>query len=190
MKTYIHTYTRIIRTHTHIMIPIKIIDVSLHAHARLHVCMQAHTCTSMCKSEAGVPSACMQHEQCEHHSTHPPILLPFLPVPQGAVPADKHELPGPQSASKGSSTITDGIPVHEATSVNKFNNIAPGSLQVLFWPSHVSCFADTPHSRPSLCPLSSKPRTCCHTSFSSPTTFSGPPRQLQEIGQVQDANPV
>ena len=82
----------------------------------------------------------MQCEQCEHHSTRPFILLLFLPVPQGAVPSDKHELPGPQSALKGTITnISRALKYNEAqsettTADNKFNKTW---LQVLFWPSHV-----------------------------------------------------
>jgi len=124
------------------------------------------------------------------------MLLLVLPRSfQVAVPSDKDQLPGPQSASNGGCPLTNisrALKYNEAqsettTDDNKFNIFASASLQVLSLPSSL---ADKPQSLPSLFSLNWKPRICCHTSFPSPhPTFSGPPRQLQEVRQVQDANP-
>ena len=102
----------------------------------------------------GVHSACMQcrGEHYQHHTTHPSvILLLVLPVPQGAVPGDKHQVPGPQSASNGSCSIINvarAIKYSETQSETtvdeiKFNKFVPASVQVLSWPSSL---VDTPQS--------------------------------------------
>ena len=100
----------------------------------------------------GVPSAWMQCEHCHHHATHPSeILLLFRSVFQGAVPGDKHQLPGPQSASNGRCSIVNvarAIKDNETQSEtavddHKVNKFAPASLQVLSWPSGLT---DIPQS--------------------------------------------
>ena len=94
----------------------------------------------------------MQCEHYQHHTTHPSvILLLVLPVPQGAVPDDKHQVPGPQSASNGSCSIINvarAIKYNETQSETtvdkiKFNKFVPASVQVLSWPSSL---VDTPQS--------------------------------------------
>ena len=118
----------------------------------MYLCICASTWTSMCAP--GVHSACMQcrGEHYQHHATHPSvILLLVLPVPQGAVPGDKHQVPGPQSASNGSCSIINvarAIKYSETQSETtvdeiKFNKFVPASVQVLSWPSSL---VDTPQS--------------------------------------------
>ena len=79
-------------------------------------------------------------EHYQHHATHPSvILLLVLPVPQGAVPDDKHQVPGPQSASNESCSIINvarAIKYSETQSETtvdeiKFNKFVPVSVQVL-----------------------------------------------------------
>ena len=119
----------------------------------LYIC--ASTWTSMCAP--GVHSACMQcrGEHYQHHTTHPSvILLLVLPVPQGAVPGDKHQVPGPQSASNGSCSIinvarankyseTQSETAVDEIKTKKFSKFVPSSVQVLSWPSSL---VDTPQS--------------------------------------------
>ena len=71
--------------------------------------------------------------------------------PSGGVPGDKHQVPGPQSASNGSCSIINvarAIKYSETQSETtvdeiKFNKFVPASVQVLSWPSSL---VDTPQS--------------------------------------------